>query len=229
MNKLSVGMTKSETVVTWCYLIFQLLLLPVILVFANVYFHEPFNEAQINFIFFAINFIVVTTVCHKFLIASAKRAFAAPFRCVRWVFGGITIYWLMLIVLGLFMQNISPEHENLNDSSIAQMAQGNFTLISVGTVLLVPIVEEVFYRGLIFRPLYNRSPIAAYCVSAVVFSAIHLIGYIGLYSPLALLISFLQYLPAGISLGLAYTKTDTIFTPILMHMTINWIGISAMR
>ncbi len=229
MNRLSVGMTKSETVITWCYLVFQFFALPVILVFANVYFRAPFNEAQINFIFFAINFTVVTTICHKFLIDSAKQALVSVFRCVRWAMGGIAIYWLLLIVLGMVTQSISPDYENLNDSSISQMAQGNFTLISVGTVLLVPIVEEVFYRGLIFRPLYNRCPVAAYCVSAVIFSAIHLVGYIGLYSPIALLISFLQYLPAGITLGLVYVKTDTIFTPILMHMIINWIGISAMR
>jgi membrane protease YdiL (CAAX protease family) len=38
-----------------------------------------------------------------------------------------------------------------------------------------------------------------------------------------------QYLPAGLALAWAYEKADTIWAPILMHMTINQISITFMR
>jgi len=38
-----------------------------------------------------------------------------------------------------------------------------------------------------------------------------------------------QYLPAGIAFAWAYEKSDTILTPILMHISINQIGIAALR
>ena len=44
-----------------------------------------------------------------------------------------------------------------------------------------------------------------------------------------LLLCFVQYLPAGLCLGWAYARADSIFAPTLMHMIINLIGMLAMR
>ena len=85
------------------------------------------------------------------------------------------------------------------------------------------------YRGLIFRNLYGKSRWAAYIVSILAFAVIHIIGYIGRYSALELLMAFLQYLPAGLCLAWAYTKADTIFAPILIHAAINFLSIHALR
>ena len=40
---------------------------------------------------------------------------------------------------------------------------------------------------------------------------------------------FLQYLPAGLSLAWAYTKSDTIFAPIAIHACINLVAIGGLR
>ena len=111
----------------------------------------------------------------------------------------------------------------------AGMVQENFALLTIGTVVLVPITEELLFRGLIFRGIYNRSHFWAYAISAVAFSLPHVVGYIGFYDPLLLLLCFVQYLPAGLCLGWAYARADSIFAPTLMHMIINLIGMLAMR
>ena len=109
------------------------------------------------------------------------------------------------------------------------MVADDYTLMIIGTVLLVPITEELLYRGLIFASLYNRSRVLAYIVSTLAFAALHVYTYIGTYPPEQLLLCLLQYLPAGICLGWAYAKTDSIWTPVLIHMTVNTIAVSAMR
>ena len=124
---------------------------------------------------------------------------------------------------------ISPDFFNVNDSAISTMVDQNTDLMAIGTILLAPVAEELFYRGLIFRGFYNKKPILGYLVSTLAFASLHVVGYIGLYSPLHLLLCLLQYIPAGICLGWAYAKTDCIFAPILMHIAINQIGILSMR
>ena len=66
-------------------------------------------------------------------------------------------------------------------------------------------------------------------MSSLVFASIHVIGYIGLFDWQTLCLCLAQYLPAGIALAWAYEKADTIVAPILMHITINQIGMLAMR
>ena len=109
------------------------------------------------------------------------------------------------------------------------MSQGNAFLMGIGTVVLVPPAEECFYRGLIFRNLYAKSPCAGYVVSILAFAMIHILGFVGIYTPLELLMALLQYLPAGVCLAWCYTKADTIFAPILLHAAINFISFQALR
>ncbi len=229
MNPLSISMTKAENIGGWVYLLFQMFLLPAILLIVNSLLPNPFSDAEINFLFFAINFICVTVICNRFLLTSLKKGFAQPFICLRAAFIGFLLYFVLSFVVNLLIGYIKPDFMNANDSSIAELTQENFTLISISTVLLVPPVEEVFYRGLIFRGLYHRSRVAAYIVSAAVFSAIHVTGYIGVYDTVSLGLSFLQYLPAGICLAWSYEKADNIFAPILIHAAVNQIATSAMR
>ena len=85
------------------------------------------------------------------------------------------------------------------------------------------------HRGLVFRTLYNRSKIAAYVISVVIFGALHVVGYITMYEPLQLLLCFLQYIPAGIALGWAYARSGSILAPILIHTLVNALGVAILR
>lgn len=229
MKTLSIPMTKSEIIGGWIYLILQLLILPVILVFINMVMGNPFSDTETNFIFFALNFICVTVIFRRFLLASLRQALSDPLRCIRTAFKGFVLYYFASYLVGLIIFFIAPDFSNVNDESIAGMTENNLVLMSIGTILLVPPVEEVLYRGLIFRGLYQRSRFVAYLVSTLIFSSIHVVGYIGFYDPITLLLCFLQYIPAGLCLAWSYAKADSIISPILIHITVNLIGMSAMR
>ena len=227
--KLSISMTKTEFYLGWVLLIFQLLVLPVAAAYGNALLPVPLTLAELNFLLYAVNFALTLGLFHCFLWGSLRQSLRTPFRTLRSAFLGFLIYYLASLLVSLFVQTVCPEFSNINDQTIASMTQDNYTLMAVGTVLLVPLSEETLYRGLIFRGLQGKNRLLAYTVSILAFATIHVVGYIGTEKPVVLLLCFLQYLPAGFALAWAYERADSICAPILMHIAINQIGMSAMR
>jgi len=78
-------------------------------------------------------------------------------------------------------------------------------------VVMAPIVEELVFRGVIYRYLKGRvNTLAALAVSGVLFSLIN-----------ANWAAFLPLFLFGILLCRAYEKTQNILTPIIMHACFN--------
>lgn len=229
MKKLSVSLTHNEFFWGWIWLAVQLIILPIILEVINLLLGDPLSITELNAVSFFVNFIGVTVVFRKFLLSCGKISLSQPWRTLRAAGIGLMLYWLLSYLYGILIYFVYPEFTNVNDSSIGAMVEENYGLIAFGTVLLVPVAEETLFRGLIFGSLYNRNRFIAYAVSIVTFAAMHVIGYIGYYPALQLLLCFLQYIPAGLSLAWAYATADSIWAPILMHIAINQIGILSMR
>ncbi len=224
---LTISTTKHETIFGWIYLAFQMLALPEILSWANDAMR--LSEAELNFCFFVINFIAVLLIFNKYLSRSFAQVFQHPSYFIQAVILGFVAYYACSWGMNKLFSWIAPGYTNANDASIAALSKGNFFLMAIGTVVLVPPVEECFYRGLVFRNLYGVSRLAAYLVSMAVFAFIHIIGYIQSYTPWQLVICFLQYLPAGLCLAWSYAKSDTIFAPIVIHALVNAWSIGLLR
>lgn len=226
---LSAAMNRSETGIGFAWWLFQLILLPSMLRAVNGIVSHPLTEAELNFTYFLINFIAIVCIFHRFLGCSASYTLSHPVVFLESVVLGAVAYVLCAILMNRFIAMLAPGFANQNDASIAAMSKGGFYLTAVGTVILVPPAEECFYRGLIFRTVYKRSHAAAYVVSICVFSLIHIVGFLGVYSPLELVLSFLQYVPAGLCLAWSYQRSGTIFAPILIHAMVNAYGICNLR
>ena len=228
-RSLSTRQSEQEIILGWVYFLVQLLVLPSLLVWGNTRAGRPFSEAELNFTFFSINFAAVLWIFHRFLSGSFRQVRVHPAYFCQAVILGLAAYLACSRGMDWLLARIAPGYSNANDASIATLSRGNFTLMAIGTVLLVPPVEECFYRGLIFRPLYGRSPWVAYLLSMAAFSLAHIVGYLGSYSLREMVVCFLQYLPAGLCLAWSYTKSDTIFAPIVIHALVNAWGIWQMR
>ena len=229
MKKLSVTMSRREKLLGWIYYPLQLLVIPVLLSLINALTDYPLSEAILNVAYFGINFLCVGLIFFRFLKENGKIALSSPIRCLSSAIFGMVLYWGLSYAVQIVIVVVSPDFFNVNDAAIGSMVQENYTLMVIGTAFLVPLAEETLYRGLMFGQLYNRSPLAAYVVSVSVFAAVHVVGYIGQYAPMQLCLCFLQYLPAGIAMGFAYARANSIWAPILMHVTFNLIGMTFMR
>ena len=226
---LSVTLNRKERNWGLIYLLLELLVFPSVLSLVNALFPRPLTETELNAVFFVLNFACVLAIFHRFLWRSLPRTENQLWICLRYAFFGFVLYQVASYLMTLLITLIQPEFMNVNDEAIAGMAQENFFILNICTVLLVPLTEECLFRGLFFLGLQERGKFSSYAVSTVLFSLVHVVGYVGLYDFPTLLLCFIQYLPAGLCLGWAYRKSDTIFAPILMHMTINQLGILSMR
>jgi len=228
-KSLSIAPTKQATILGWAYLVFQLIFLPSALSWLNGRLATPLAEAELNFLFFAVNFVAVTMIFRDYLRRSAAQARHHFAIFVQAVILGFVAYYACAWCVDKALNWVAPGFTNVNDTSIAALSRGNYFLMAIGTVILVPPVEECFYRGLVFRNLYSVSRVGAYLASMALFAFIHVAGYIGSATPLELVICFLQYLPAGLCLAWSYTKSDTIFVPIVIHALVNARGIYLLR
>ncbi|MBR1972329.1 MAG: CPBP family intramembrane metalloprotease [Oscillospiraceae bacterium] len=220
---------NQETICGFCYLAVQLLFLPGLLTWVNGQLSHSLNDAELNFVYYLVNFIAMLLIFHDFLSRSLQQAFQHPILLCEAVILGFVAYYACFHITDYLVSLLVPSFSNYNDEAIFAMRGSNFFLMTIGTVILVPPFEECIFRGLIFRNLYGKSRWAAYLVSMVAFACIHILGYIGAYSPLELVLAVLQYLPAGLCLAWSYTRSDTIFAPILIHAAVNYITITGIR
>lgn len=218
-------MTQQEKAYGWLYFAIVFFLLPSVLQSINILLGKPLAVTHINLIYFAVNFVCTGYIFRGFLSKSFSIFRKKPMNIALWAGIMLSIYFFACWICAQIAFALRPDFANLNDQSIAAMMRENYWIMSIGTVLLVPMAEETLFRGLIFQGLYNKSRLLAYTISTLGFAAIHVMSFIGKYDLPLLLLSFLQYLPAGICLGFAYAKTDTIWTPIAIHSIVNFIGI----
>ena len=84
-------------------------------------------------------------------------------------------------------------------------------------VILIPVVEEVLFRGLLFGALRKRSRTAAWLASAVLFAVYSVWTFAVAYGDVRYLILALQYLPMSLALTWCYDRGGSIWSPILLH------------
>ena len=217
--------SSRESIGGICYLLFQLLFLPSFLYWVNGQVDTPLSESELNFLFYLLNFFAVLLIFHDFLARSLSQLLHHPIDALQAAILGFVAYYVCYYTIDWVVSLVLPGYTNYNDESIAALSRGNYFLTFIGTVILVPIAEECFFRGLIFRNLYKKSHWAAYCISIVAFAAIHILGYIGQYSAAELIIAVIQYIPAGLWLAWSYIKGESIFVPIFIHAAVNFITI----
>ena len=226
---LYISMSRTEKILGWLYMAFSLIALPGLLAWLNAQLADPMNEGTLSFVFYLTNFLFILGIFRRFLRDSLVAAWRDIWNFIQAVVLGYVAYWAASETMEFIMSHLLPGFSNINDAAITAMAKSNYTLMLIGVVFLVPPAEEMLYRGLIFRNLWQSSKVAAYLLSMAAFSAIHVLGYIGSEDITTLVLCFLQYLPAGLCLAWTYTKADNIFAPTLVHAIVNAVAIGALR
>ncbi len=221
--------TPREQRFGFCYCLFANLVLPSVVSFLSAVFGRQLHILALNMACFAVNFAVLTCVFRRFLLKSLDHFVENWGKILLTALLGLLLHLLCAAAMAALFSKIAPEFYNRNDSAIAAMADKSFLLTFIGTVILVPVAEECMFRGAIFGLIYPKNRLFAYFFSAVFFSLVHIAGYFGVMDGKILLLSFLQYLPAGLILAAAYEKSDSIFAPIFIHMAVNALGMLALR
>ena len=201
----------------WAWMAFFFLLLPQLVGLLGL------SSGSSNLLLHAVGFLVGAVLFRPLLLEGAHRARAHWRRFFAVCALALLGYYLSGWAISRLIGGLAPDYVNQNDRALAGEPWG---LLFVTTVLLSPLGEECLFRGLLFTQLWSKSPAAAYSLSSLCFSLIHVLGYVGVYSPGELLLALCQYLPAGLLLAWARRRCG-LLAPICIHAIIN--AVSMMR
>ena len=111
--------------------------------------------------------------------------------------------------------------EDPNDVSYAQQYLLSPRATVLILVVLMPLVEEVFFRGLVFETLRPLGLPAAWVVSAAGFAVYCVWQFAWTTGDPRYLLLAVRYLPAGVALTWCRERGGSVWTPAAAHMGLN--------
>ena len=222
-------MTRRERILGWIYLPIHLILLPLLLglLLYAILGREP-DSMKMNLLYFGLGLLVIVVGMWQYLKLSYRRMtdnILQFFRALLWAY---LISMVLSLIYGAVTQLLGTP-PSPNQDAVEDIAVGNMNQMFAMAVLMVPIVEECLFRGVIFGSIRRKNRILAYVISVLAFSLYHVWQYAVAYQDWTLLLGLLQYLPISIALTYAYDRSGTIWAPIFLHMFNNALSLSLTR
>jgi membrane protease YdiL (CAAX protease family) len=122
-------------------------------------------------------------------------------------------YFLIVLVFYLIAGRspVSAESQHMRE-----MGGGYLVLVVLVTVVLAPVFEEIFFRGLLYPALRRRTGYkVAVILDGLIFAVMH-------FKPLFMISLIL----VGIVLAFIYEKTESLFAPIITHAFYNLVVVA---
>ena len=170
---------------------------------------------------------MVVWLLRDFLIDNIKR-FKEHFtdNFVYSITIGIVMIYGISIVANMIINFVlgGGSNDSANQLLFEDYLNNGALLMAFQSVILAPILEELLFRGLVFRSLRDKSKWLAIFASSFLFGFLHI--YSALFAgDLSQLIYLFSYGGMGFVFSYAYEKRKTICVPILMHMINNLVAI----
>ena len=112
-----------------------------------------------------------------------------------------------------------------NQQLFELLLSNNLIIMAIQAVILAPIVEELLFRGVIFRSLRKYGLLIAHIVSALLFGFLHIYSAL-LNGDMTQLIQMIPYVAMGFVFSYSYEKRGNIGSAILLHMLNNLIAVA---
>lgn len=139
--------------------------------------------------------------------------------------GAGILAWILInqgigLLIELFLREPPPALQPEFRAAVCD--QSTMPYFIVGAVVVAPIAEELFFRGLLFQALRKRvGMIAGAVLSALVFGLLHMSGD----STLAAVITFSLVFPLGVFLAVFFHRRRTLVAPISAHVMFNILSV----
>lgn len=123
------------------------------------------------------------------------------------IFGILIVFSLVGAALGLGDSNSQQQPDSIPPAAKSFLLLGGFWNNLIVTVIFAPFVEEILFRGIIFKKLDKRfGLLVGVLLSSFIFSLYHL-------NPIQMIITF----PLGIYLCVMYRKLGSIVPGMFLH------------
>ncbi len=223
-------MSKSERILGAVYLPVHIFLLPLFLPFfyKNVLYHMNvvLDSPYIHLVYYVISFVFILIFLFRYLKTSFSDLLDNPLSALRSVVLAYLLNYVFITLVSVALIFIAGDAINPNTEEIIRQTKLDTNVMTFIAVLLVPIVEETLFRGVLFGSVRGKNRLLAYGVTAAAFAVYHLWQYALTGFDWTVLFYLLQYIPASVALCWCYEKSGTIWSPIVLHAAINLISIN---
>jgi len=122
---------------------------------------------------------------------------------------------VLIVILPFALLGSPPVMPQNNPVLGAELLSATWLLGVIRVVLMAPVTEEYFFRGILYPLLRSRLGLRwAIFVSSALFGAVHGVDLLGFWAFFG-----------GIGLALAYENTGSLATPMIAHSVSNAIGV----
>lgn len=178
----------------------------------------PYQELIITFLSDLIILIILGITYFKDLkkdfIDFKKRTMEILDTGFKWWLIGLLIMVVSNVIIGLFI----PKAEAGNEEAVQTIIKSSKILSVIAVGIIAPFVEELVFRKS-FRELI-KNDVLFIIISGLVFASLHVVLSL---NSLWDLFYIIPYLGLGCSFAYAYTKTNNIYTTIIVHMFHNTV------
>ena len=212
-------LTQAEMGRGWVFFALYVLLFPWVMGWVQRSFHGELPVAEANVVYYLLSATLVFLVFWTFL----KHGFHL---LLDWLpenlfaFGTGLAGWAVLSFLAWLIP-LPVENPNLL-SYPEQYALAPLATVVI-LVVLMPVVEEPLFRGLLFGTSRRYSRILGYLLSTLVYALSCVWQFVYAYGTVDFryLLLMVEYLPMSLALTWCYDNGGSIWSPIALHMVIN--------
>jgi membrane protease YdiL (CAAX protease family) len=133
--------------------------------------------------------------------------------------GFVAVNWVFSLLLQAVASGLGFELPEVQQGLREALAKSSLApAVIVAAVLVAPVAEELFFRGMLFQALRDRLGVwPGIVLSGVIFGAVH-------FEPVAIV----SIAPLGIFLGWLFHWRGTLLAPMAAHALFNLIGVGLM-
>jgi len=206
------------------YFVGYFIVFPFIIVFLS---EEVFNTydyvMQMQFGSYVIVALIVFLLAKPLFIEANQNRFENRRDNFAHAVKSIVIMYGLMFVINITLNLLTKQSSSINQMDIVDMSNNYPVITFMMAVVLAPIIEEIVFRGVIFRSLRNINYPLAIIVSSLLFGLLHVIQSLFTGNYIDLLYGSV-YAMLGYYLGLNYERSGNILVPIGMHVTLNFVS-----
>lgn len=218
-------LTRDEQVKGFIFFALYFLVFPVLKMGVEWVFDHFFglflSEAMSAAVYYYIMGVLTMVVFWSFL----KNALT--------IFADFLMENLLAIITGLvgglafqFLVNLLPwPVENPNVASWAEQYAYSYGATIIIVVVLMPTIEEVLFRGLVFGSLRRYSRAMAWVASVLLFMIYSVWTFAVAYGDIRYMVLAFQYLPMALALTWCYDRGGSIWSAALLHAIFDAIAL----
>ena len=218
-NQWKIGLTGSECLRGWIFFALYVFVFPFLMAWVQRAFTTEWPVAEANVVYYLLVAVLLFLLLWNFLRDNFSLLLdwlpENLFAFVTGLVGALALYLLVMLV----------PYPVANPNTVSYVAEFFFAPEATIVILIVlmPVVEEVLFRGLLFGCVRSYSRPLAWVLSIVVYCVYCVWQFVFSYGSFDLryLALILQYLPMSIALTWAYDMGGSIWTPVLLHAAIN--------